>query len=67
MLKLSAQVDHDRIKEGVPANVYLSYLKACGIMVVIVTLSISVLAQVSTLVGGGGRFSSRQTCSLHHS
>lgn len=46
MLKLSAQVDRDRIKGGVPANVYLSYLNACGIGVVAVTLSISVLAQV---------------------
>lgn len=59
ILKLSAQVEHDKIKGGVPATVYLCYLKACGIVVVIVTLSISVLAQVSTLVGSGGGFSSR--------
>lgn len=46
MLELSAQVDRDRIKGGVPANVYLGYLKACGIGVVAVMLSVSALAQV---------------------
>lgn len=44
--QLSAKVDTDRVKGGVAKTVYISYLKACGVLVVVVALAISILAQV---------------------
>lgn len=46
MRQLSAQGDIGRVKGDIPATVYIRYVKACGVLAAIATLSISIIAQV---------------------
>lgn len=47
--QLSAKINVDRETGGVSKAVYIGYLKACGLLVVAIALSISVLAQVKNI------------------
>lgn len=46
MLELSTRVNTDRVTGRVHTAVYMGYIKACGMLAVAVTLSVSMVAQV---------------------